>query len=126
MEPYTMVFRLDRDQVRLALMREDDELLRARLPPPCQFWTGKSAKALLESLAIWLDAQLRAVFDAADPADGFSLELTDEAGTGLHTLFYDVVPIERRRRRPSRLRGVGDFRDVHALCLLGRLSGGGR
>jgi hypothetical protein len=107
-------------------MRGEDELLRASLPPPARFWTGKPAKALLESLAIWLDAQLRVVFDAKDPADGCALELTDEIGTGHRTLFYEVVPIERRRRRPARLRGVGDFKDVHQLCLLDRLSGDGR
>lgn len=126
MEQYTMVFKLDPDRVRLTLMRGEDELLRACLPPPDQFWTGKPAKALLESLAIWLDARLRVVLDAKDPADGFSLELTDEVGTGHRTLFYEVVTVERARRRPSRLRGVGDFRDVHQLCLLDRLSGGGR
>lgn len=121
-----MAFRLDPHRVRLSLTRGNDELLRACLPPPCQFWTGKPAKALLESLAIWLDAQLRVVLDAKDPADGFSLELTDEIGTGHHTLFYDVVTVERRRRRPARLRGIGDFRDVHQLRLFDRLSGGGR
>lgn len=126
MEQYTMAFRLDHDRVRLTLMKGEDELLRASLPPPAQFWSGKPAKALLESLAIWLDAQLHVVLDAKDPADGFSLELTDEIGIGHHTLFYDVVAVERRRRRPARLRGVGDFRDVHQLCLLDRISGGGR
>jgi hypothetical protein len=126
MEPYTMAFKLDRDRVRLVLTHQGDELLRACLPPPAQFWTGKPARALLESLAIWLDAKLRVVLSADDPADGFSLELTDEIGTGHRTLFYDVVTVERARRRPSRLRGVGDFRDVHQLCLLDRLSGGGQ
>lgn len=126
MEHYTMAFRLDRDRVRLTLMTDEEELLRASLPPPARFWTGKPARALLESLALWLNARLRVVLDAKDPADGFSLELTDELGTGNHTLFYDVVPVERRRRRPARLRGVGDFRDVHQLCLLERLTGGDR
>lgn len=121
-----MAFRLHPNRVRLSLMKGDDELLRACLPPPCQFWTGKPVKALLESLAIWLDAQVHVVLDAKNPADGFSLELTDEIGIGHHTLFYDVVCVERRRRRPARLRGVGDFRDIHQLCLLDRLSGGGR
>lgn len=126
MEHYTMAFRLDRDRVRLTLMQGEEELLRASLPPPARFWTGKPARALLESLALWLDARLRVVLDARDPADGFCLELTDELGTGNRTLFYDVVPVERRRRRPARLRGVGDFRDVHQLCLLERLTGGNR
>lgn len=126
MEHYTMAFRLDRDRVRLTLRMGEDELLRASLPPPARFWSAKPARALLESLALWLNAQLHVVLDAKDPADGFSLELTDELGIGQHTLFYDVVPVERRLRLRRRLRGLGDFRDVHQLCLLDRITGGDR
>lgn len=126
MEPYRVAFRLERNRVRLVLTTPNgDELLRASLPPPAAFWSSKPAKALLESLAIWLDARLRVVLSAADPADGFSLELTDERGTGLRTVFYEVVA-RSGAGRPKRLRGVGDFRDVHQLCLLDRQGGGGR
>jgi len=64
------------------------------------------------------------VFAAADPADGWSLELTDELGMGCRTLFYEVFPVEPRRLRRRRLGGVGDFRDVHQLCLLDLLTAG--
>jgi hypothetical protein len=124
MEEYRMAFKLDRDRVRLVLMQGEQELLRASLPPPAQFWSGKPAKALLEALAIWLDTTLRVVFSAADPAAGFSLELTDEIGIGCRTLFYEVVAVAPRQRR-RRLGGVGNFRDVLQLCLLDRLVGGG-
>jgi hypothetical protein len=126
---YTMAFKLDRDRVRLVLMQGDQELLRASLPPPAHFWSSEPAKALLESLAMWLDGSLRVVLAAGDPADGWSLGLTDELGIGSRTLFYDVVAVEPKRGRRRRLRGVGDFRDVHQLCLLDlldRLAGGGR
>ena len=123
---YTMAFKLDRDRVRLVLVQGDQELLRASLPPPARFWSTKPAKALLESLGSWLDTSLRVVFAAADPADGWSLELTDELGIGCRTLFYEVVPVEPKRGRPQRLRGIGDFRDVHRLCLLERLTGDDR
>jgi hypothetical protein len=126
MEQYTLAFRLDPDRVRLTLMSGDEELLRASLPPPAQFWTGKPVKALLESLAIWMDAQLRVVLDANDPADGWPLELTDEMGTGNHTLYYDVITVERRRRRSGRVRRLGSFRDMRQLCLIERLAEGGR
>jgi hypothetical protein len=122
---YTMAFKLDRDRVRLVLIQGEQELLRASLPPPARFWSGnKAVKALLESLALWLDTRLRVVFAAADPADGWSLELTDELGIGCRTLFYEVFPVEPRRLRRRRLGGVGDFRDVHQLCLLDLLTGG--
>ena len=125
MEPYTMTMEFTGSGAKLLLTKGDDELLRAALPSPARLWTGKPAKALLEGLAIWLDATLRVVLSVVEPADGFTLELTDELGTGLRTLFYEVVTVEPRRRR-RRLRGVGNFRDLHQLCLLDRLTGGGR
>ncbi len=68
---YTMAFKLDRDRVRLVLVQKgDQELLRASLPLPDRFWSDKPAKALLESLALWLGTRLRVVFSAAEPADG--------------------------------------------------------
>ena len=117
-----MVFKLDRDWVRLILVQGERELLRASLPPPSRFWAGKPATALLESLAIWLDTRLRVVFAAAEPADGWSLELTDELGTGSRTMFYEVVPAPMHGRR-QRLREVDDFGDLHRLCLLDRVAG---
>jgi hypothetical protein len=121
---YTIAFKLDRDRVRLVLIQGDQELLRASLPPPARFWSSKPAKALLESLAMWLDTSLRVVLSAADPADGWSLELTDELGIGCRTVFYEVFPVEPKRGRRRRLRGVDDFHDVHQLCLLDRLAAG--
>jgi len=121
----TMAFKLDRDRVRLVLVQGERELLRASLPPPAHFWSSKPVKALLESLAIWLDTSLRVVFAAADPAGGWSLELTDELGIGCRTLFYEVVPVPTRGRS-QQLRGVDDFRDVRQLCLLDRMAGSRR
>lgn len=140
MEPctYTMTMRFDGNRSRLRLTREGGSpgaplvLLRAMMPPPAQFWTGKPAPALLESLSIWLDARLRVVLDVADPADGFCLGLTDELGTGLRTVFYEVVYVNsgssggrhRRRHRAPRAVSVGpcDFQP----CLSGRPVGGDR
>ncbi len=122
MEQYTVALKLSGSKVKVLLIKGQDELLRAVLPPPAKFWTGKPAKALLEALAIWLDADLRVVLDAEDPDFGFSTELTDELGTGCRTVFYEVVPVARRRRR--RLPGIGNFRDAHQLCLLAPSAGG--
>ena len=99
MQSYTMMISLRRSKTHLRLLEGQQLVLRATLPAPAQFWTGKPVKALLESLAIWLDTQVHVVLDAEDKADGFTLELTDETGTGLRTLFYDVQHIERPPRR---------------------------
>lgn len=125
MEPYTMTMEFTGSGARLLLTKGADELLCASLPSPARFWTGKPAKALLESLAIWLDTTLHVVLSVVEPADGFSLELTDEGGTGLRTVFFEVATVEPGRRRRKRLRGVGNFRDLHQLRLLD-LAGGGR
>ena len=126
MKSYTMLISLRRSRTHLRLMEGQQLMLRASLPPPDRFWTRGPVKALLESLAIWLDTQIHVVLDADDKADGFTLELTDELGIGCRTLFYEVVAVEPKHGRPRRLRGVGDFRDVHRLCLLDRLAGGDR
>ncbi len=111
MPSYTMLISVRRSKTHLRLMAGEQLMLRATLPPPASFWTGKPVKALLESLAIWLDTHLHVVLDAAERADGFTLELTDETGTGLRTLFYDVECRERPRRHgaqrpvPSAARG---------------------
>jgi hypothetical protein len=99
MQSYTMLISLRRTKTHLRLIAGQQLMLRAILPPPAQFWTGKPVKALLESLAIWLDTPIHVVLDAEERADGFTLELTDETGTGLRTLFYDVECQKRRRRR---------------------------
>jgi hypothetical protein len=103
MQSYTMMISLRRSRTHLRLLEGQQLMLRATLPAPAQFWTGKPVKALLESLAIWLDTQLHVVLDAEDKADGFTLELTDETGTGLRTLFYDVEAIARPPRRAHAL-----------------------
>jgi hypothetical protein len=126
MPAYTMALKPDRDRVRLLLTQGEDELLRASLPLPTRPLTSKPARALLESLAIWLDTSLRVVLSAHECVDGFSLGLVDENRTAPRTVFYEVVIVERARRRPARLRGVDDFRDLRQLSLLGRLKAGGR
>lgn len=103
MKSYTMLISLRRSRTHLRLMEGQQLMLRASLPPPDRFWTRGPVKALLESLAIWLDTQIHVVLDADDKADGFTLELTDELGTGLRTLFYDVERIDRPVR-PKRAR----------------------
>jgi hypothetical protein len=50
----------------------------------------------------------------------FCLGLTDEMGLGLRSVFYRVEVSERggRRRRGTRIRGVGDFVDLRQLRLV--------
>lgn len=50
----------------------------------------------------------------------FCLCLTDELGIGVRSAYYGVKMSERgrRRRRGTRIRGVGDFGDLRQLHLV--------
>jgi hypothetical protein len=127
MERFTMAIKTDRDRVRVALTLGSDELMRACLPPPASVSVAKPARALIESLALWMNEPLRVVLHADDLVHGFSLDLTDEPETGRRTALYEVVAVERvhqRRRRVIRLRDGGDFRDVLQLRLFDLAAGG--
>jgi hypothetical protein len=118
MDPYTMTIKLGSSRTRLLLRQGSDELMRASLPSPAPCCSARPARALLESMALWLDTRLRVVLSADEPATGSCLALTDERGTASPTLFYEVVTAGRARRRPVRLRGVDDFADLRQLSLL--------
>jgi hypothetical protein len=126
--PYTVAFKSfekDNDRIRFCLMKGEKELLPASLPPPTKSWSYNPTRTLLESLTMCLDVLLRVVLFAIDPADGYSLDLTDEQ-LGLRNIFYEVELIERGRRHWARLRGVDDFGEIQRLYVFDRCSGGGR
>jgi hypothetical protein len=105
---------------RVLVSHGPDELLRAVLPPPSQVRHERAAATLLEGLSLWLDTRLPVVLcvDARDA--GFCLGLTDEMGLGQRSVYYQVDVRERgrKRRRGTRIRGVGDFGDLRQLRLV--------
>jgi hypothetical protein len=95
-------------------------LLRAILPPPSQVRHERAAATLLEGLSLWLDSRLAVVLSVDAREAGFCLGLTNELGIGDQSVFYRVEVVEhghRRRRRGTRIRGVGDFADLRQLRL---------
>jgi len=108
-------------RTRLLVTVGPDEVLRARLPRLDQVRNERAVKTLLEGLSLWLDQRLCVALSAAEPEDSWRLQLTDELGVGARSVFYAVEVVERRRRyRGTRLRGLGDFRELHQLALLAR------
>ena len=108
-------------RTRLLVTVGPDEVLRARLPRLDQVRNERAVKTLLEGLSLWLDQRLCVALSAAEPEDSWRLQLTDELGVGARSVFYAVEVVERRRRRRgTRLRGLGDFRELHQLALLAR------
>ena len=91
-------------QVRL--LRGRDVLLAAELPPPAAVRHNRAASVLLEALSLWLDARLRVVLSVDAKDASFCLDLTDELGHGVHSVYYEVDVVtgcsRSRADRPRR------------------------
>jgi hypothetical protein len=118
MEPYVVALKFSTESARVLVRRGPDEVLRAILPPlvpPLRH--PRAVASFLEGLAMWTEARLRVVLPAGESDSSYWLDLTDERGVGASRLFYEVESVAPRVRRPARLGGVGDFRDVRQLLL---------
>lgn len=120
MDSYKAVLSPTAKWTRLLVSHGPDELLRAILPPPSQVRHERAAITLLEGLSLWLDTRLAVVLSVDAREAGFCLGLTDELGVGAQSVFYRVEVTERgrRRRRGTRIQGVGDFADLRQLRLV--------
>jgi len=120
MDTYKVVLSPTAKWTRLLVSQGPDELLRAILPPPSQVRHERAASTLLEGLSLWLDRRLAVALSVDAREAGFCLGLTDELGLGVQSVFYrvEVAERDRRRRRGTRIRGVGDFADLRQLHLV--------
>jgi len=120
MDSYKVVLSPTAKWTRLLVSHGPDELLRAILPPPSQVRHERAVTTLLEGLSLWLDTRLAVVLSVDAREAGFCLGLTDELGVGAQSVFYRVEVTERgrRRRRGTRIQGVGDFADLRQLRLV--------
>ena len=106
-------------RTRLLLLDGRDEMMRAVLPPGHLLRQRRAASTLLEGLSLWLDTQLPVALSADEAEASFYLDLVDEFGRPARSVFFDVELVERGlRRRPRRVRGIGDFSDLRQLLLL--------
>ena len=120
MSSYQVMLSPSAKWTRVLVRHGPDELLRAILPPPSQVRHVRAAATFLEGLSLWLDTTLPVVLSVDARAAGACLGLTDELGIGARAVFYrvDVVERARRRRRGTRIQGVGDFADLRQLRLV--------
>jgi len=120
MESYKVVLSPSAKWTRVLLTHGPDELLRAILPPPAQVLRDRPVPTFLEGLAEWLDVQLPVVLSVDARQAGCCLGLTDDLGLGKSCLYYQVEVQERglRRRRGTRIRGLGEFADLRQLRLM--------
>jgi hypothetical protein len=81
---------------------------------------ARALPTLLEALALWEGAKVRAALGADERRAGFESNLyRDVFGTSCEPLYVlDIVPMDGARKRRRRdVRGLGDFRDVKQLVL---------
>ncbi len=120
MDEYKVVVSPSSKWTCLLLTHGPDELLRAILPPPLMVRHERSLPTFLEGLSLWLDTSLPVVLSVDGREAQSCLGLTDEIGFGKRSVYYRVQVSERggRRRRGTRIRGVGDFGDLRQLRLV--------
>lgn len=105
---------------RVLVRAGDDEVLKARLPPPSCAPHARALPTLLEAMALWHQAPLRVVLSAREADSWFRLGLVDALCLGVESVHYTVElrePARDRRRR--RIDGLGSFVDVRQLELRG-------
>lgn len=107
------------EPTHLKILIEDDEgdLLRARLPAAPQH--PRALLTLLEGLALWAGAPLCAatcVTGRWDPSLAAGLFGSGMAPVESALVHYEIVDGPQRKRRPRRLCGVGDFRQLYLLA----------
>ena len=100
---------------------DDDVVLKAALLP--SYWgSGPHVRAiptLLEAMALWHQAPVRAVVSARDVASWSALGLADALDGGVTTAHYTVEMRAPVRERGQRIRGLGSFADAQQLDLAG-------
>jgi hypothetical protein len=120
MTGYKVVLSPSAPWTRVLVSQGPDELVRALLPPASQVRHARAVPTLLEGLAMWLDKRLDVVLSVDAQEVASCLGLTDALGIGAESVYYRVQVSERgvRRRRGTRIRGVGDFGDLRQLRLV--------
>jgi len=119
MNPIWVTVAPEPTRVRLLATTPKGELMRAVLGPTSRMHP-RAAATLLEGLALWQQQALSVVLYADVSADGCAMGLLDALGGGIRTLHYEVEVALRDARRPGRLGGVGNFRDLQQLARAGQ------
>ena len=87
-------------KTRVLVMRGQDEMLKAELPPFSKVMHETAVKRFLEGLSLWLDQRVCVALSVDEKeVDSFRLDLVDELGAGAQT-----------RAEAGRNRGTGRSR----------------
>lgn len=116
MNRITVALAPEATRVRILATGPEGEIMRAVLGPAVAMHR-RAAATLLEGLSLWHQQPLSVVLYAETPDAGCAMGLLDALGFGERTVHYEVGIALRDGRRPRRLGGVADFRDLRQLGL---------
>ena len=115
----TAILRTSPRSTRVLVRLGDDEVLKAVLPAPSTPPHVRALPTLLEAIALWHQAPVRAVLSAADEESWFRLGLADPLELGRGSVHYTVELRHREPVRGQRIAGLGSFEDLRQLALRG-------
>jgi len=119
MSRYRVLLSSSSSRTKILLLDGRDEVMRAVLPPGHLLRQRRAVTVMLEGLSLWLDARLSVALSADEADSLFYLDLVDEFGCPMRSVFIEVEVVEqaRHRRRPRRLGGIADFTDLRQMLL---------
>ena len=117
MRPYTLMVSALQSRMRLLLLDETDEILKADLPLGNFPRHPRALTTVLEGLSMWLGAKLHVVVSADALDNSFCLGFVDDLGAVAPNVFFEVEIAPRVRRPGRRIKGVGHFGDLRQLYL---------
>lgn len=97
----------------------DDEVLKAILPTPPTPPHVRALPTLLEAIALWHQAPVRAVLSATEQESWSRLGLVDPLEFGRDTVHYTIELRHRELGRGQRITGLGSFEALRQLELRG-------
>jgi hypothetical protein len=104
---------------RILVRMDEDVVLKAALLP-CYLGPHRRAlPTLLEAMALWHQAPVRAVVSVRDVASWSRLGLAEDLDGGVATAHYTIEMRAPVRERGQRIRGLGSFADAQQLDLCG-------
>lgn len=117
MKPYTLIVSASRGRMRLLLLDETDEIMKADLPSGILPRHPRALTTILEGMSMWLGAKLHVVVSADALEYSYCPELVDDLGGVAPSVFFEVEIAPRTRRPGRRIKGVGQFRDMKQMHL---------
>lgn len=115
----TAILKTSPHATRVLVRLGDDEVLKAILPAPPLPPHVRALPTLLEALALWHQAPVRAVLSATEQESWSRLGLVDPLELGRDTVHYTVELRHRAPGRGQRLSGLGSFAELRQLELRG-------